>query len=70
MAFHQYNFRCRDCGAEFEIDCTFEAIVGLDVNCPECYSESTHRVFSVPNIKFDGRGFYSTDNKKKKDNKQ
>jgi len=69
MFYHNYQFKCRDCETIFEVTCPMENVLGLEVNCPACYSENTYRKFSVPSIHFQGRGFYSTDNKKKKENK-
>jgi predicted nucleic acid-binding Zn ribbon protein len=42
-----------------------EAIVGLKTSCPICFSEKVNRKYAVPSIHFEGRGFYSTDNKRK-----
>jgi putative FmdB family regulatory protein len=44
-----YDYKCKECGEVFEI---FRHFSGLDkeVRCPNCGSEKTERVFSVPQI--------------------
>jgi putative FmdB family regulatory protein len=49
-----YDERCRDCG------CTFEAIVlsfTAPRPCPECGSEDTEQLVSVPHFRTRARGF-------------
>lgn len=64
MFYHSYNMKCRQCGHIFEIVASFETINTVKTSCPICYSEDIGRKFAVPSVHFQGRGFYSTDNKK------
>lgn len=55
-----YEYRCRDCGHDFEIQQAFtdEALTV----CPEC-SGSLRKVFGAVGISFKGSGFYKTDSR-------
>ncbi|HCG90818.1 MAG TPA: FmdB family transcriptional regulator [Dehalococcoidia bacterium] len=54
----RYDYRCEDCGGEFELKQTFaEAGKGI---CPECEGNGRRIFHSVPVI-YKGSGFYTTD---------
>jgi len=40
-----YNFKCRGCGVENEINCTIEQKESRAVRCPVCSSDELERVF-------------------------
>jgi len=44
-----YDYKCNECGQVFEV---FRRLSELDkeVNCPNCGSKKTERVFSIPYI--------------------
>ena len=54
----RYDYRCSDCGHEFEIKQSFsdEPVAG----CPLCGVESRRVIHSVP-VVFKGSGFYVND---------
>lgn len=54
----RYDYRCTDCGHEFEIKQSFsdEPVAG----CPLCGVESRRVIHSVP-VVFKGSGFYVND---------
>lgn len=44
-----YEFRCKDCGCEFEeFFLTFELVKLGDVKCPSCQSQNVEKLFSPP----------------------
>ena len=58
-----YDYKCKECGNVFEI---FRRFSELDrqVNCPNCGSEKTDMIFSVPHIKGEtvaGSGYGKTE---------
>lgn len=57
-----YEYKC-DCGNTYEAT---RSIYDAEVmpTCTDCH-KSMNRVFGVGNIKFEGTGFYSTDNPKR-----
>lgn len=55
----RYDYRCSVCSAQIE----FEKSIG-DEQLPICCNQSMQRVWSSPGVIFNGRGFYSTDNRK------
>jgi len=57
------EYRCRECGLEFEILSGREKLV-----CPACGSMDIERRWSVYSVRFRGSGFYETDYKKKERN--
>lgn len=62
-----YDFVCDKCKKEFE-----KLLLGTEtIICPHCGSNDTERK-SVPSnvsVHFRGKGFYSTENRKKEDRK-
>lgn len=56
----KYQYRCRDCGAELEVQQKFTDDA-LTV-CPECEGD-LRKVFSAVGVVFKGSGFYATDNR-------
>ena len=55
-----YEYRCPLCNTEMELELS---MMDTDlVECIDCGAEA-NRIYSVPNIIFKGKGFYSTDNK-------
>lgn len=55
-----YDYRCRDCGHQFEIHQSFTDDPLTE--CPEC-SGDLRKVFSPVGITFKGSGFYKTDSR-------
>ena len=55
-----YDYRCKDCGHEFEIHQSFSEDA-LTV-CPNCQGD-LRKVFSAVGISFKGPGFYKTDSR-------
>jgi putative FmdB family regulatory protein len=55
-----YDYRCRDCGHEFEIQQSFadDALT----ECPQC-AGSLRKVFGNVGISFKGSGFYKNDSR-------
>lgn len=58
-----YDYKCKECGQVFEV---FRRLSELDkeVNCPNCGSEKTERVFSIPHIEGEtvaGSGYGKTE---------
>lgn len=59
-----YQYECKECEHSFEI---FQSIHDEPVDaCPECGAEVTKVVNFGGGIVFKGKGFYSTDNRKRK----
>ena len=54
----RYDYRCSKCGNVFEVEHPMSE--HPDVACPQCGAEA-ERVFSASSIKFNGSGFYNTD---------
>jgi len=44
-----YEYKCKECGRVFEVFRRFSEL-NKEVNCPNCGSEKTERVFSLPHI--------------------
>src|SRR3954454_12273673 len=55
-----YDYRCRDCGHEFEIQQSFadDALT----ECPQC-AGNLRKVFGNVGISFKGSGFYKNDSR-------
>ena len=53
-----YEYKCRNCGNEFELRQGFDSAPTID--CPSCGHISTRQISSVPVI-FKGSGWYVTD---------
>ena len=54
----RYDYRCGSCGKVFEVE--HGMTEHPDIVCPEC-GGATERVFNASGIKFEGSGFYNTD---------
>ena len=54
----RYDYRCMSCGNVFEVE--HGMTEHPHVVCPTCGSEA-EKVFSASGIKFEGNGFYNTD---------
>ena len=64
----RYDYRCGSCGKVFEVE--HGMTEHPDIVCPECggatervvgVADATERVFNASGIKFEGSGFYNTD---------
>lgn len=64
-----YVYQCQECGTVYEMHGTYKELEER-LDCPECNSENTRKVYSPAQIRFKGSGFYTTDNKKGLDKKQ
>ena len=56
-----YTYRCENCGVQFDRRQKFDD-EPLSV-CPECETETLHKVYQPVGIVFKGSGFYATDNR-------
>lgn len=54
----RYDYRCTACGKTFEVE--HGMTEKPQIVCPDC-GESATKVFSASGIKFEGSGFYNTD---------
>lgn len=54
----RYDYRCTACGNVFEVE--HGMTEHPEITCPECGQPAT-KVFSASGIKFEGSGFYNTD---------
>ena len=58
-----YDYECRECGKVFEVFRRFSEL-DEEVSCPDCGSEKTERVFSIPHIEGEtvaGSGYGKTE---------
>lgn len=60
-----YEYQCRECSKKFEIAGSFESLLSNHPVCPNCRSKKVKKIFSVPFIRFNGKGFYVTDKNNK-----
>ncbi len=58
-----YSFVCPICGARFDERLSFSENLE-QVTCPNGHRH-VRRVYSVPSIVYKGKGFYTTDSRKK-----
>jgi putative FmdB family regulatory protein len=56
-----YVYHCAKCGFQFEQQQKFSD--NPLKNCPECESNSLHKVYTPVGIIYKGSGFYSTDHR-------
>ena len=56
-----YEYKCRECGHEFEIVQSFTD--NALKKCPSCKKMQLRKVFSAPGVTFKGSGFYKTDSR-------
>lgn len=54
----RYDYRCTACGEVFEVEHSMTE--RPEVTCPSC-GGAAEKVFSASGIKFEGPGFYNTD---------
>lgn len=54
----RYDYKCPSCGTQFEVEHPMSE--RPRVICPSCGAEAA-RVFTASGIKFEGHGFYNTD---------
>ncbi len=54
----RYDYRCTSCGTVFEVE--HGMTEHPEVTCPSCGKEA-EKVFNASGIKFEGSGFYNTD---------
>ena len=54
----RYDYRCTSCGHVFEVE--HGMMEHPEVSCPDC-GGAAEKVFSASGIKFEGSGFYNTD---------
>jgi len=60
-----YEFVCEKCNFNFEIKLTIASFTTIKTLCPKCGNDKLKRIWNVPFVKYNGKGFYNTD----KDNK-
>jgi len=56
-----YEYKCGTCGIQHEVERSIHA----EASDPLCCNTQMNRVYSVPPVKFNAGGFYSTDNPKR-----
>jgi len=56
-----YEYKCGKCGIQYDVERSMYA----EATDPICCNSPMGRVYSVPLVKFNGGGFYSTDNPKR-----
>jgi putative FmdB family regulatory protein len=56
-----YEYRCGTCGGEQSLERSIHA----EADNPVCCEQLMGRVYSVPPVKFNAGGFYSTDHPKR-----
>lgn len=54
----RYDYKCTSCGNVFEVEHPMAETP--EICCPTCGAKA-EKVFSASGIKFDGSGFYNTD---------
>lgn len=54
----RYDYRCTSCGDVFEVE--HGMTEHPEITCPDC-GASAEKVFNASGIKFEGSGFYNTD---------
>ena len=54
----RYDYRCTDCGTVFEVE--HGMTEKPSIACPQC-GKPAEKVFNASGIKFEGSGFYNTD---------
>lgn len=58
-----YRYECNDCGAVFKkLHMNGDS---LRISCPECGSETTHRLVPRVGVVYKGSGFHTTDYRRK-----
>ena len=58
-----YDYKCKECGKVFEVFRRFSEL-DEEVKCPNCGSEKTEKVFSIPHIEGEtvaGSGYGKTE---------
>lgn len=63
-----YVFKCRICDKIFEV--TRADLKNNDTSCIYCGAAQTRRVYTVPAVIFRGNGFYTTDYRRAKGQKE
>ncbi len=53
----RYSFRCRDCGAEFEVRCAWAEVPAQC--CPQCGSSEKERTFPSVQVNTSGASCFS-----------
>ena len=53
-----YEFKCEKCGIQYETEISINSEITAT-----CCGQTMSRVWSVPSVKFNASGFYSTDNR-------
>lgn len=56
-----YEYRCATCGGEQSLERSIHA----EADNPICCGNLATRIYSVPPVRFNASGFYSTDNPKR-----
>ena len=56
-----YDYKCDVCGDQQEVERSIHA----EADNPVCCQTTMQRLWSAPPVRFNGTGFYSTDNPKR-----
>ncbi|WP_028264151.1 FmdB family zinc ribbon protein [Atopobium fossor] len=59
----RYDYRCPSCGTTFEVEHPMSE--RPEIACPNC-GKKAEKLFAASGIKFEGTGFYNTDQRSKK----
>ena len=58
----RYDYHCPSCGATFEVEHPMSE--RPEITCPSCGTKA-EKIFAASGIKFEGTGFYNTDQRGK-----
>jgi putative FmdB family regulatory protein len=56
-----YEYECQKCKTKFEMSGTFEMLISLKPQCPNCKGNKVKKLISIPFVHYNGKGFYNTD---------
>ena len=62
-----YEFRCKDCHEKFDLYYSYQYVGYTLSQCPKCGSFNITQVYYPIGTIYKGDGFYSTDNRKEKE---
>lgn len=56
-----YEYKCEKCEKVFDVSGTYEALMLLKPQCPDCKSKKVKKLIGKVNFILKGEGFYKTD---------
>lgn len=57
----KYDYQCNECGGVQELERSIHA----EGDNPVCCNQTMRRIWTAPPVRFEGTGFYTTDNPKR-----